>query len=79
MKVIKKILNLQEELSKRLDEFIQNNPEANFSLIAHQALMNWLDDEKSQALKLNRPSAITRADVENLFDKRENLMRELAK
>lgn len=78
MKIIKKSLNINTDLAQRIDDFIQNNPGVSFTLIANQALANWLDGEK-QVLKLNRPANITKEDIDELFSKRKNVMKELAK
>lgn len=56
MDQIKKSFNIPEDLSERIDSFIEANPGTNFTFIAIQALEIWL---KNPQISLRAPIAPT--------------------
>jgi hypothetical protein len=76
MRTIKRSLNIDENLNKKIDLIIKDNPEINFTVIATQALKAWINNPE---LTLAKPRAVTQKDIENMMDEDRELLEDLAK
>lgn len=76
MRQIKKSLNITPDMAQRLDDFIQKNPGINFTLIANQAIEEWL---KNPVVKLRPVKKVSNDDIRKMIEEDKELMEDLAK
>ena len=74
--MVKKSLNLSYELAQRIDEFITKNPGVSFTLIANQAILNWIE---KHLITIHKPKEMTEEDLAELIEKDRGLMEALVK
>jgi len=75
MKIIKKSFNVDADLAQHIDDIIQQNPGASFTLVMNMALRQWL---KKPTFELNR-SAATEEDIQEFLRENSGLMDDLLK
>lgn len=78
MNIIKKSINVSADLAQQIDEFIKMNPGANFTLIANQALQDWLR-KGEHTIQIHRPKDFNMDDVDRMIREEPNLMKDLAR
>lgn len=74
---VKKSFDITPDLAQQLDDFLQKNPGLTFSLIANQALTQWLRSPRIN-FSLNQKAFVSDQEIEKMIEKDTALMDDLA-